>query len=336
MSATSNLGRSLAIWGRINPDNETAKNEISIQLHFNLWGIPSEPQTNGDKNFLDIGVLFASTERLQSLNIFIPFTIDKAHLSDLGNQFSDRKVAVAIFNEDAQVTSNNHTIDIKLSDDRRVEVYQLDVESEIEIEATDDESGQDSGTIISLSDLAIGRLPKEFAYLRIRIVIDSSNSNPFSSYFEQQDSHLLSGHHVTEFVDFRVNESRNLPRPILKKIDDCRDLCTKISEVHFFLVREQKWSFLHAHRDFHKCRLLEPAIWNDYIQDVGHRLASNLVIYHWRKRPEDETSIEDYNALARFVKHSSSVRQQILFIGLAMVIGAIGSLIATGLSAMAS
>lgn len=312
------FGRSIAIWAHCIPEGRNGA--INVQLHFNLWRLPHLEGASEDE-LLDIGIFLPEREGLESLHFYFPKELQRSAITDLGRKLGERSIAVAIFNDEVTVKSDSRRIEIEHPGRaEKKNVYQLTVDSEIEIQCPGD------GSVLTLSKEVIGRLPLDHIYIRFRVLLGEVSNSPFALQSGQIDRYLVSGYNESEIVDFRVNEFRNIPEAIRKEIArDRAEGWLAIEQLHFFFVRDKRWGFVHAYQDFYKCRILEADTWSGYIDSHRHALNSHLVIYHWRhdRRP----STKSYNCFAKFGRHVTSWGHIGIFVVGVLLLGAIGNLL---------
>lgn len=168
-------------------------------------------------------------------------------------------------------------------------------------------------------------------YFRIRIRFDPHVFNPFIVHKAPVDRRVLSGHDALECVDFRLNEIRNLPRPVVDRMIIHGSRLFSIEEAHFLLATALRADYVGGHKPFHKCRVLEKETWRRYAADDEARaeLPDDMVIYHWKQVAvaggASPATLHDFNVFLKFKIHKSSVAMVLTYVLLAFFIGFIGS-----------
>ncbi|MBF0429186.1 MAG: hypothetical protein HQL94_09710, partial [Magnetococcales bacterium] len=219
------------------------------------------------------------------------------HLKDLAQMLDDDTV-VGIFNEELsrEEDGQKRYIDLwRRSEDERclfARVWRIG-RDEWEMQ---NETGDDHGTII-IKRIAIERARDGLTndskiYFRFRVMLPQGEENPFIKTIKPKDRSFLSGFDRLECIDFRLNESRNLPQKISRLLGDSNFSCFNMQQIHFLLAIDVSADYISGHSHFHKCRMLENGLWNKY---TGSELSSHMVIYHWKVSHSDGP-IRDFNA----------------------------------------
>src|SRR4030042_6810019 len=85
----------IAIW--CSSDNGQASSH-QLEVHFNLWRARKKPL--GTTDFLDVGLMLPTGNSADCINIFVPGSISKSNIQDLGSCFqSDINLVAVLFNE---------------------------------------------------------------------------------------------------------------------------------------------------------------------------------------------------------------------------------------------
>ena len=96
------------------------KNSVQsfILTYGNLWQFSSQSEESLD--CLDIGIKLDKITNCSSINLFIPFHIDKQHIDDLGQIITkDRELIKAIFNEFNKIgTVSPNLVEVTLDNNR--------------------------------------------------------------------------------------------------------------------------------------------------------------------------------------------------------------------------
>lgn len=96
------MDNSFAIWHEKQCEIEEISN---AELHFNFWQFSSK--NGGVPDFLDIGIKIEEINKVSSINLFVPFQLQKSDICDLGETISNNQdLLIAIFNERTGVGGN--------------------------------------------------------------------------------------------------------------------------------------------------------------------------------------------------------------------------------------
>jgi hypothetical protein len=333
-------GRSVAIWGESRPGMATPSG-ARLNVHFNYWHIRS--QKNAEKtpaDFFDVGIMAYGCSTLLRIRLYIPMAFASSSVEDLGHLFSDPGVASGIFNESLSATTASNSNHIKLQRGSatysRVYVFTKNGSGILPTELSFTPDGE--GTFVDICQPAIangsvGLASTDSLYFRLRVRVAEPKSNPFSRTIKPADSWLLSSFDFTEFLDFRLNEARNLPVTITQQMwpGGQRMVATHpISRVDFLVVVGEA-ADVAAGVESNKKRLLESELWDAYTKTAmgcAQKLSDGMVIYHWKKVATNPSpDVEDFSAFIKLkIRRSGSslVRRYLLVVAL---IGCISGLL---------
>lgn len=307
------MARSLAFWFS-EPSNDT-----TVELHFNYWSLNS-----GKLDYLDLGVKLSSKSDFKSINFYLPFSKKNLQYKPrLGEVVcKDNELISAIFNDSVvniKDVNNQDTHDITFSSTSlnsalRFFTQILPEESNslggVEITPADDEN--QPGCILTFPrSLFDFKNLNGHGYFRFRIILNELDKKSISQLYKPKNSQITNYFETIEMVDFRLNEARNLPAKIRSKINDSSHPCVPLVGVHFFLIREANSEYKMSHSAYHRCRLLEKDLWNEYLKDdtlsAIHNTPSQMLIYHWKniankniELKSNNKYIEDFAAFAKF------------------------------------
>lgn len=314
----------------------------TLELHFNFWR-----EIGKDKDYLDIGLMISQADATESACIYLPFTITHSAVADLSPMLKDASIATGIFNTHltaANSTGNNRSITLSesatgkffasvhgfASNDKTLDISELEVKQ------------CNGGSIIEIKKAAITRATKCLAgdqpvYFRIRVSLPQAASCAFVKTITPTDKTLLSGFDSTEYIDFRLNQARNLPDHVQRIMADAwLGSPPKIVRIDFLLVVGVTADLVGGH-EIHKHRLLETDLWKTYLgKGESDILPDGMVIYHWRKKAEINRSVDDFNAFVKFRIRKSDAHTVRRYMIAAFLIGAVGSLIASAVWATAA
>ena len=301
------MARSLAFWLK-NPSSD-GKNNTKVELHFNYWSL-----NNGDTNFLDVGVLFTEVGHFDSINLYLPFNKDLIdYKPDLGKRVCENIVLVsAIFNSPAKhdghielkgiydfsFTTENENNPLRFF--TQILPASNDSLGGVEIEGSNHDN--EKGCLFKFPSELFSDIKKDSEnYFRFRVVLRSNVHRGISQIYKAKDSFITNHFEKTEMVDFRVNETRNLPEKIRANLNERSHL----SRVHFFLIREANSEYKMSHSQYSRCRILEDDLWNKYLEEdfSSRKNQGQMLIYHWKTKKEED-SIDHFSAFAKFTRRN--------------------------------
>ena len=309
-----------------------------VELHFNLW---RDLKTSIETNFLDIGLRFNTTfEPIKQFYLYIPCEVQSEHLSDLSQVLKFGQTLDAVFNSVISLGDQGNRYYKTMSVGRHfTTIYSIEfgANSDVRVEylQNDDEG---TGSLIVFTETLCNRIRQQQAegclnsYIRFRLHLKGPASELFSQEVDVND-------HVTvpligrlELTEFRLNEKRSYPSRIAEL---AREGQFYVKRIHYFLIRDLRHELTMQHKPFKKVRRLEGKLWRHYLLGNGgersvaeyERLADRMVIYHWREEDQDKNPVEDFVAFASFRASARNIWVYLLF---AVLLGAVGSSIATG------
>lgn len=336
------MASSLGFWLDKHDSYQEETLGINSELHINYWVLP-----NQGINYLDIGVKLTNKSRvkdiaskIQSIVFYLPF--EKKHIeydSELGNVVcSDHELLSAIFN--SYVTETSYLTGsgihyISLPDNKKMKFYtQIDQENGDGVQGVkinDLNDKKEKGVQVTFPISLFNNEPKNDIpiYFRFRIkILDNKALNRISNVTKSKSPTILGDFSKIEVTDFRINEARNLPYKIRKKVIDFQS----INVIHFFLIREATSEFKVSHSNYERCRLLETELWDKYLGLKDTK--SQKLIYHWKQKTsgylseEGEMSnsksdlfINHFSAFAKFSSNTIPKRAAVIVLLLSILIG---------------
>lgn len=338
--------------GESSANNTKAKNDkgvAGVELHFNYWLLEAEKRslcermsiclpsskkksTAGNLEYLDIGVKFSNLGPLESLNIYLPFHIDKEdYVSTLGETIcKDIELISTVFNRSVGKVEPNEELgcyNIELIQQGEATNSTLCFYTHLALAPSNDgveikKSDELDGTqIVFPGALFEGLQDGVTGYFRFRIALTTKNRGVISKINKAKDSWLTNHFDKSELVDFRLNEARILPTAIRRKVAKQQ----LIRKIHFFLIRDASAEYKAAHSEY-KCRLLEEELWSKYLGYDEVCTRNNMLIYHWSDKAKEGSSLDNFSAFARFVRRKVSNWQLISFILTVIFMGFISGL----------
>jgi hypothetical protein len=337
-------GRSVAIWGVAQKISEGTNQKASLNVHFNYWHVRSQKaEANSASDFLDIGIMASNPTQLSHLCVYVPFKVTITEFEDLGPLFAKPIVASIIFNESLKATSSYNANYVELQNskgDLHSRVYQFTKGSDGA--PTQNEltlTSEASGTIINICQPALqngstGLSSGKDLYFRIRLRVAEKQGVHFVRTIKPVDAWLLSSFNNTEFLDFRLNEVRNLPRSVLQKMllgSGSGEKAPEISRVDFLVIVGEAAEVADG-VECNKKRLLENELWDTYTKSklgCTDSLPDGMVIYHWKKVAQNSLDIGDFSAFIKLKLRRSGLSLVCRYLIVIAIIGFLGSLIAS-------
>jgi hypothetical protein len=293
--------KSVALWYEADAPEYT-------DVHINYWLIP-ERKGVPRKHFIDIGLKLQNWKGGR-INLYLPFSLSKDHLSDLGAELQERQLANSLFNENCRIsTDDEKRIFIKLSD-TDLTVFKFDKEYDVQCE------NNYGGTIISID------VPEEERnwYLRFRLQdishskdtvcirsVFSQTSTPRGSLYQSMRSSI-------DMIDFRLNRKQSLDATLLDKI---KTKLPAIRKLHFLLICEVDEEFSHSTHANPQSRLLEENIWQNYLKNAVDHTKKNFIASHWKAENLNEG---EWSIFLKTRYSSTNTRTILKYLGIAVLI----------------
>lgn len=294
------MASSLAFWLEKNTVEEIS-DDLTAELHFNYWLLSDEKV-----NFLDIGVRLSSQlNGVSKIYLYLPFVRSQFEYDPkLGSTvITNPSLASAVFNSSitGSVPSPDYT-DYDFSDGsksfslRFFKDLKENTPHHMDAGVTIDQLKGEGCTLCF--PIEMFELPDDRSiYFRFRIKLKSSEI--ISKVDRAKGRFITTDFDEHELVDFRLNESRNLPSTISRKVTNCKYL----EKVHFFLIRDAYSDYKGAHSAYERCRLLEGELWKEYLNPVKLKGDIQMLIYHWKDAAKPgEDGIDHFAAFAKFTK----------------------------------
>lgn len=319
---------SIAFWC----ERATADAEVHTEFHVNLWHFSDAKR----RDFIEIGVMPSDPSALSTIRIFVPFSLRREDIEDLGPEFASTDLAQGIFNETLSSTRkpSGKSVELKIGSKTYCHVHLFSPVNGAIDPSELDVADKDGGTLISITSVALASLAKqcsgdpETGYFRLRLLPHRHDTRPFVTSIKPKDRAWASGFEEIEYIDCRLNEARTLPTSIEASADAAPHGIAGISRIVFLAVVPVTSSITSSHAEWHKSRLLETQIWKDY---VPHGLEDGMVVYHWRKEFKDtaQSSLQGFSAFVKIQTRKSSLTIILVYILIALTLGVVGSLTAS-------
>ena len=302
-----------------------------VELHFNLWR-----DLSSSTNSLDVGFVLSELSGLRRFYLYIPAPVRRTHIKDLAPVLRVGATLNAVFNEVVTLRAEgDSSYEIVPHCNPPLNVFFIG-EQDLKVESFK-EGDNFIGTRIAFTEALCSRLRDCLTnvYLRIRIELVGTAADLFSSEIFASDRAFASSIGRFELTEFRLNERRSYP-PRIAELADRYDF--NIRQLHYFLIRDLQHRLLVQHAPFRKVRRLERDLWADYLAGstsahqfkLSAKLASRLVIYHWRKDADAGSAIDGFIAFASF---SASTHNIALYAAVIVLLGAAGSALAAAAAA---
>lgn len=333
---------SMAVWC---VGQQSAANS-SMEAHFNYWRLSGErTSTNkrAENDFVEVGVMLESPQLVETVNIYIPANLNIKSVSDCSKYFKNTAICQGIFNMPlrsiAPDVGGPRCIELQHATTNepfcRVHTFVLDGERIHSSELTI--TSENEGTLFKISESAVRDTcvdesrPPVPVYFRLRFIIPPSN--PFIQTIETPERFFQSGFEEIEYVDFRLNEARTLPDAVERMMKHGRNGSgqVKLTTVAFLTAIPIRSQLSTSSAQFHKFRILENHIWNNYVQEG---IPSGMLVYHWKKN--DVSEILDFSAFVRIQTRRTGFKILAVYLAIAFLFGVVGNLTASGLQYMLS
>ncbi len=303
----------------------------SAEFHVNLWHFANKKRAD----FFEVGILPDDPSALSAIRIYVPFALTSNDIHDLGPEFASTELAQGIFNETLSSTQPPGGKCVELRDGNsvycQVHIFSPDGRA-IDAEELSLRS-QSGGTLLTITHQALKSLARQSdethrGYFRLRISPKTKNARPFMTTIKPKDRAWNSGFELIEYIDCRLNEARTLPKTVETAAVSTPYGVAMTSRVVFIAVVPVVSSVTSSHAEWHKSRLLENEIWQNY---VPQGLEDGMVVYHWRKIFEKDTSkpLRGFSAFVKMQTRKSGLLIIGLYLFMAFLLGIIGSLTAS-------
>jgi len=282
----------------------------------------------GGHDLLELGVWVANPSKVNTVSAYLPLKISRADIIDCSGHFKNSDISQAIFNEPVTIThgpQKSPVITAKINDAFYTIIFSFELSqggviSDAELDIL--EKGE--GVQLTITNKAIRSAQEasgNFEKLYFRIRVNLHNGSPFVSTIKPYDGALQSGYEEIDYIDFRVNETRSLPREVQ---EDLRKSSSKLSKISFLTAAPISLGLSSNDAPLHKARVLESTVWGDYVD----QLPPHMMVYHWRKDWRDGLSISDFSGFAKFAMRRSGRGRVIKYLMIFMIISIFSSWLA--------
>ena len=282
---------------------------------------------------LEFGFWVWAPNKVSEASIYLPLKLERGDIHDCADNFKRSEISQAIFNEPVTIThgaENAPVIVAKIDDEIYTSIFLFEKlpngnisEDELMIE----EKGE--GTQLTITSKAIKSAvaaddKSEKLYFRLRVRLHSGS--PFVSTIRPFDGALQSGYEEIDYIDFRINESRSLPRDVQESL---RKSTSKLRKISFLTAAPISLGLSSNDAPLHKMRVLESAVWGGYMKN----LPSHMMVYHWRKDWKDSTAISDFTGFVKFAMRRSGRGRVLKYLFIFLLLSILSSWLAARIDA---
>lgn len=268
---------------------------------------------------------------LDTIKIYLPIHIERQSIEDLGPCFRSVEIAQGIFNESLSsvLRPSGKCVELREEDTVFCQVFIFSDDSAAIDEHELSVQPQGNGTILSVTRQALSSLGNQSpssqrGYFRLRVKPSDPLAAPFLTTIKPDDHVWNSGFEVIEYIDCRLNEARTLPRSIESAFQAAKYGVASTRIIAFLAVVPVVSSVTSSHTAWHKSRLLEREIWEQY---VPQDLEDGMVVYHWKKifdQIEDKRLV-GFSAFVKLHTRRSGATIIMTYLLLAFLLGVMGS-----------
>lgn len=246
-------------------------------VHFNLWNLHYKQAC---PPCLDIGIKIYAPQGYSKVFFYVPFTISKEDICDLGQYLKTTEILCTVFNEDYTIAQEAQSKVLHIENNSKssiINIYCLDINNDVSIEHRFD------GTLISFCRPQQLAGSKVTEYFRLRI--SSEKLGEIIKCYNPRNIFLQSAVSIVEAIDFRFNDYRSLPPSLLEVMRNGKSY--QIGKVHFLLILESDVD-LQFSSVCPVARELEHGIWKKYYDKLGNK---NVVAYHWKFKSDSKDKL---------------------------------------------
>lgn len=281
-------------------------------IYLNEWMNPK------GKSYVDVGIHIRGIKESKSLNIFIPFSIEKEEIIDLSLKIVDRNVLYAIFGASGIVDFKKNAFTSEVAYKGKT----MDIVHISTIEYL--RKNWDKGTLLTIPfDGLKDYIANDEAYYLFRIPhksleqifnLHASVSNILIRLRDLVTSPLIIKHYG---YSVRINEVRSLPVEI-----------TSIGTFHAQKLNKASISIA-IPEDYeindtgcYRIRRLEENLYRNFLPDLYK--SEDIVVYQW-KRIREKNMLGRFNFYFSMNHHTISKYSMIIYVAILVLIGAAGN-----------
>ena len=302
-----------------------------VTLHVNLWDFSLNDQVPVNSPSLDIGIEIRNFDKLDELRCYIPVSCSDLTINDLSPKLNNPEIADLVFN--THCSCNSQSDGLFLEKDG-LEFLLCSVQKHLIADAyyeasyeTETNSDMIRVTIhcdkIKKAHKSINNL-----YCRFRVSSKKVSDLLFNKIKKNSDWFLVSGHIERKIVDIRINRERDIDANFNKLLRSEQFELANLKQVNFLIMEAVSNEIMSTEGEDLASRIVETG-WAEYLdcsekvkQDLNNH---NIMAYHW-KQEEERVS---YSKTVRITEYKSTVFMIIVYMFIILIIGIIGSLIAS-------
>lgn len=224
-------------------------------------------------NYIDFGIRIYNISNVNFLYVYVPYKITPSDVQDLAPFFGDEKVARAIANTYANITTSTSASIIEIKYSKRTDIIVFITMLEYTLQTCE------NGTIICfLFDKIHSFIKENSCYITFRIPHKSLNkifTSKKPDYRYSFDSPIISYNYQHTI---KINEFRSLPLKVRQMLS-LKKQC--VNKVLFFLTSVNKINI--SYNNCENIRPLEYNLLESYIPQTFK--TSNSYVYQWMKSP---------------------------------------------------
>lgn len=237
--------------------------EYCSDIHINEWINPNF------QNYIDFGIRILEFNHIDTLNIYVPFLIDRTEVEDLSEKLSQEDVARGIFNTTCTITSSSSRSITEIKYNNRKENILIFDEQDISVQKT-----QTDSIITFQLQKFLGCITSRELYIRIRIPhksLDSLFSNRKLNY-----KFLFESPNITNIYEYviRINEMRSLPKNIIHI-----DMIGKQNIKKIIISMSLNYIYEIDRESCYKIRKLEKELYKNYVPTDFS--CDDIATYQW-------------------------------------------------------
>ena len=273
------------------------------------------------KSYVDIAVRIRGVKNAKSLNLYVPFVVNKEEIEDVSLKFNNRKILQATFSSSCiiEYMKNEHTSEIayngKTIDVVHISTFDFDIKQVAEGTLVKIDLGKINSFIVNDEAYFMWRMPHKSLD-----EIFAPRSDMKSVLERLRD--LITTPVVAEKYGYsiRINEARLLPEEINKTGAFHRQ---KLKKAVITLSVNESYELNDA--GCYKIRRLEQDLYKEFLPKDYK--AEDVITYQWQQNREDNLR-GHFNFYYNISKNAVSRGSMFLYLVLLTVVGVIGNLIA--------
>lgn len=311
--------KSIGVWYKV-----VGEDIPQLEIHINLWNIKNNKK--GIVPFIDLGVSIPDFRKIETLDILLPFSVEKDEINDLYEFVKNPDIARLIFNEIECETSSKDRYAVIRSDNFNDPKLLISIKCGEEFESYIKYKNIEEMTILSVDFEELKKDDKfiEFdeLYFRFRINSASIKKSLFCPV-QKKNWFLESGFTETQIIDIKINQERNLPHSICKDYRLKKYHFADLKKIHLLIMTDSSDEVGTFGNGICECRKLEEHDWDHYLENKYD--VTNILAYHWKEKCRDQKSIGSFSRLIRISTASTNMKVIFTYVVVVILLGALGS-----------